>query len=200
MADPDLKNLTKKERKEYTKLIRVNQESSGNMRGKLTKLAIFAVAVIVVGGLIFIFTRPVKEKPQVGEAITEQGASHIEQGSDHPPYNSNPPTSGSHWASPAECKIYTTEIPDESVIHSLEHGAVWVTYRDKDNKELVSTLTDLIKGESGKLILSPRSKNDSPIALASWGRLLKLGEFDGEKISEFIAANKNQSPEPFAPC
>lgn len=201
MAEKELKNLTKKERKEYTKQLRVQQDSSGKMKGNLTKLAVFVIALIVVGGLIFVFTRPVKEKPQVlGEAIAEQGANHIEQGSDHPPYSSNPPTSGPHWATPEECKIYTSEVPDEAVLHSLEHGAVWVTYKDKDNKELVSKLTDLIKGESGKLILSPRSKNDSPIALASWGRLMKLGSFDGEKIAEFISANKNQSPEPFASC
>lgn len=200
MAEPDLKNLTKKERKEYTKQLRVKQESSGSMKGNFTKLAIFATVVIVIGGLIFIFTRPVKEKLQVGETIAEQGASHIDQGSDHPLYNSNPPTSGPHWSSPAECKIYTKEIPDESVLHSLEHGAVWVSYKDKDNKKLAQKLTDLINSESGKLVLSPRSKNDSVIAVASWGRLMKLEEFDGGKISEFIDANKNQSPEPFASC
>lgn len=200
MADLDPKNLTKKERKDYSKKLLEQLGSSGKMKGYLTKLAIFIIAIIIIGGIAFVFTRPTKEKPQVGEAIAEQGASHIGQGSDHPPYNSNPPTSGPHWASPAECKIYTKEIPDESVLHSLEHGAVWVTYKDKDNKELISKLTDLIKGESGKLILSPRSKNDSAIAVASWGKLMKLEEFDGEQISEFISANKNQSPEPFASC
>ena len=67
-------------------------------------------------------------------------------------------------------------------------------------RPLINKLTNLIQGESGKLILSLRSKNDSAIAVASWGRLMKLEEFDGGKISEFISANKNQSPEPFASC
>ncbi len=200
MAEQELKNFTKKERKDYSKKLRDQQDSSGKMKGILTKLAIFAIAIIVIGGVAFVFTRPTKEKLLVGEAIAEQGASHIEEGSDHPPYSSNPPTSGPHWVAPAECKIYTAEVPDEAAVHSLEHGAVWVSYKDKDNKELVQQLTDSIDGESGKLILSPRSKNDSPIALASWGRLQKLGSFEAEKISSFISANKNKSPEPFASC
>ena len=86
------------------------------------------------------------------------------------------------------------------MVHSLEHGAIWITYRDKDNEELVNQLNGVFKENSAKVILSPRSQNDSAIAIVSWTRLLKLEEFDEQKMVDFIQLNRNNSPEPFAPC
>ncbi len=201
MAKQELPNLTSKEIKEQTKKLRETQESSEKLKGNITKIAIVIVVLAVVGAFVFVFTRPTPERKKIGEAISDQGREHITQGStQHPSYNSNPPTSGPHWPQQAECKIYTQEVPDEAAIHSLEHGAVWISYKDKNDNKLVEKLTDFAKKNLNKLLLSPRSKNDSSLAVASWGRSLKLEEFDEQQINEFIKANKNNSPEPLASC
>ncbi|MEX0621861.1 MAG: DUF3105 domain-containing protein [Candidatus Woykebacteria bacterium] len=201
MAKKDFDSLTKKERKELAKKLRQEEGSSDRLRSNMTKIVIFAIAVVIVGAVIFVFTRPVSEKALAGQEIPIQGREHIAQGStNHAPYNSNPPTSGPHWPTPADCKIYSEEVPDEAAIHSLEHGAVWITYKDKNDKELAANLAKLVGQNPTKVLLSPRVKNDDPIALASWGRLLVLEEFDEQQISDFLANNKNNSPEPLAAC
>ena len=201
MIKQELPSLAKKDRKEQTKKLRETRESSEKLKGNITKIAIVIVVLAVIGAFVFVFTRPAPERKRVGEAIPEQGREHLTQGStQHPPYNSNPPTSGPHWPQQAECKIYTQEVPDEAAIHSLEHGAIWISYKDKNDKKLLAELTSLVKKNSSKILLSPRSKNDLAIAIASWGRLLKLEEFDEQQTNDFIKANINNSPEPFAAC
>lgn len=200
MAKPDLKSLTKKEKKDYLRQYRAKEETLSRLKRNLIILGALVIGVVLIGGGTFLFTREAVPKKEIGEAIAIQGRNHIQPGSKHDPYNSNPPTSGPHWATPAQCKIYTEEIPDEAVIHSLEHGAVWLSYKDKNNQDLVKKLTELVGKNPNKLILSPRREDESAIAVASWGRLLKLENFEENQISDFINNYKNTSPEPAGTC
>ena len=201
MTGKYFESSTKKERKKLAKSWKEKEETTTKLKDYLTKSIIFIIVVFVIGGLVFVFTRKPAPKPQIGQVLSEQSRDHIAQGSkQHPPYSSNPPTSGSHWPQPAKCQIYIDEIADEAAIHSLEHGAVWVSYKNKNDKNIVAKLADLVKGNSNKVLLSPRSKNDSAIAVVSWNRLLKLDDFDSRKITDLINNYKNNSPEPFASC
>lgn len=173
------------------------------MEGNFNKIAIGVVILLIIGAVAFVLFTPkgTSQSNLLGEQIQEQGREHIVQGStDHPPYNSNPPTSGPHWPNPAECKVYDEPVPDEAAIHSLEHGAIWITYKDKDDKEIAEKLSNIVEKDPAKVLLSPRPENDSKIALASWTRLLKLEKFDESQISAFIKSNRNNAPEPFATC
>ena len=200
MAKPDLKGLTKQERKDYLKDVLKKEEQVSKTKGLVVKIVIALSALLLAGFVVYIYTKPPAPKPELGQAVVEQGRNHINPGSAHPPYNSNPPTSGPHWPEPAKCQVYTEEIPDEAAIHSLEHGAVWVTYKNKDDKDLADKLTKIVSENSSKVILSPRSKNDSKIAVVSWRRILKLETFDEKQISAFIKNYKNSAPEPLASC
>jgi len=158
----------------------------------------FILAIVVIGviyGIIVLSRKNTVERP--GEAMAIQPAKHIETGAEHPPYSSNPPTSGWHYAGAASWGSYDKELLDEQVIHNLEHDGVWISYKDID--EETKTKLEEITESNPKIILTPRSKNDAPIALASWGRLLNLEEFDEVAIMNFIKAAKGKSPEPFAP-
>lgn len=137
------------------------------------------------------------ESAQVGQEIEIQEAAHIEDGAQHAPYNSNPPTSGPHYVQPAAWGIYDKELPDEQLIHNEEHGGIWISYKDIDS-ETMEKLNIIGKSNPGSVVVTPRAANDSKIALASWGRLEKLDTYDEAKILEFIKANKNKSPEPIA--
>jgi hypothetical protein len=163
-------------------------------------IIISSIVVIVIGLAVFLFLNantPAEDLPAVGEAYEIQGAQHIPEGSSHEVYNSNPPTSGSHYAQPANWGIYERPLADEQAIHNLEHGGIWISYRDID-EETLTRLRDLANRNRGAVILSPREDNDKKIALASWGRLENLDEFDEERIQFFIRSNKNKSPEPLA--
>ena len=197
---PDLSGLTKKERKEYIKDFRQGEEKKGSKRSFWSKLIIAASVIFVIGGIGYFIATTDQQSSLTGEVIEDQGRNHISPGSPHEPYNSNPPTSGPHLSNLQPCDLYNDEVPDEAVLHSLEHGAIWITYKDKDNSELVGQLREVFEEESAKVILSPRSQNESAIAVASWGRLLKLDEFDKQQILDFIQSNRNNSPEPLAQC
>jgi len=133
----------------------------------------------------------------VGQEISIEGREHVPEGTKVDYRNSNPPTSGNHWPTPAEWGFYNTPLPDEQLVHNLEHGGIWMSYKDIDD----ATKTKLLKLAQQypqAVIVTPRSENDTKIAVASWGRLEKLDVFDEEKIIAFIKANINKSPEPLA--
>jgi hypothetical protein len=138
-------------------------------------------------------------------------AEHVSTSVNYDDY-SNPPTYGPHHGpvddaqgnaiTPRATGIYTTEQPDEDLVHNLEHGHVWISYNPSliDGTDL-SLLQQLVTdgGTDTGVILTPRSLNTSAITLASWAHLLTLDEFDGEQIRNFIETNRGHAPEGFIP-
>lgn len=138
-----------------------------------------------------------KSATEVGQTLEDQGREHIDISKSHDPYNSNPPTSGPHYVQPAEWGIYESPLPDEQLVHNLEHGGIWISYKDIDT-DTKAKLESIAKANGG-VILTPRSTNDQKIAIASWRHLETMDSYDETKILDFIKANKNKSPEPEAP-
>lgn len=155
---------------------------------------VFITVILIAGVWSSKFLQKKAELTRPGEILSSQGQKHIQTDADHEEYNSNPPTSGSHNAQPANWAIYQSELPDENLIHNLEHGGIWISYNNIDD-DTKTKIEDLAKRYPNKMIVTPRSKNDSKIAIASWTRLLKLDVFDEATIVVFIKANKNKSPE-----
>jgi len=133
-------------------------------------------------------------KPQI-VSVPIQGAEHVAPGQPHPAYNSNPPTSGWHYPSTAAWGFHNTDFPDELLIHKLEHGGIWITYKDDQNAAVVDPLVALAREFPRKLVITHRPKNDRAIAVAAWGRLMKLEQFDRTAIVDFYNRFKNKGPE-----
>lgn len=209
MAQPN-KVLTKKERRDQIKAELDAAKKAAASKDMWLKIFIGLIVLAAIGAFAWVFLNAKeRDKASVSElgTVTCTGdkcsGPHIAVGTSHEPYNSNPPSNGPHYDTPAQCKIYDNEIVDESAVHSLEHGAVWITYKDKDDGALREQLIQAVKDEgSGKVLLSPRSKNETAISLVSWGRVLKLDSFDKQKISDYIKLYRNgpTTPEPLAPC
>ena len=135
-----------------------------------------------------------------GERVREVGNPHIPGGTKGTGYASNPPTSGEHYQSEAPWGVHAQPLPDELIIHNLEHGGIWISYKDPKDTELAAKLAQVTRRYTTKVILTPRPQNDAPIAVAAWGHLLKLQEFDEVKIVAFISAYRGKvGPEPNAP-
>jgi hypothetical protein len=162
---------------------------------------ILALTVVVfVGGILWYAAQSADERaklamPLLGEKMPDQGGLHIAQGAEHEPYNSNPPTSGPMWGSVAGPGVKSEQVPDELVLHSMEHGAAVVWYRSDLPKTDVEKITVAFNAASGKKIMSPRAGLDVPVALASWNYLLRLDSIDEAKVTEFINTNNDRSPE-----
>ena len=145
--------------------------------------------MVFFGIMGFIIIRSSKPKPPaVGESFPILTSAHISVGASHVPYNSNPPTSGPHYASPATPRFYDQELPDEQLVHNLEHSHVWIAYKPNLPIKQIEMLADIAKGYGSRLIMAPRSANDTPIALMAWEHLLKMDSVDEKLVKEFIEA------------
>jgi len=187
----------KRQRREAALESRRQEQRRRQGQRRRRPLAIYggvAVAVAAAAALIaWAAIRPTP--PALGEQIPGQGQAHVQLGQAHPPYNSNPPTSGWHTPQEARWGAHRTEIPDEVVLHNLEHGGIWISYKDSGDDALVEKLETLASRYRSKVILTPRPRNDSPIAVAAWERLLKLDTYDEGRIVAFINAYRNKGPE-----
>ena len=172
-----------------------------NTEKKITISFVVVTILLLVGGVWFLSAQDSKEqaklnKPSMGKEIPSQGAQHVARGEPHPSYNSNPPTSGWHWGDGvAGPGIKDRPVPDELVLHSMEHGAAVVWYKDDLSKSDVERIKKAFNDASGKKIMLPRKNLDVPVALTSWNYLLKLKTIDEEKIKEFIETNNDRAPE-----
>ncbi|MDR7482747.1 MAG: DUF3105 domain-containing protein [Armatimonadota bacterium] len=168
------------------------QEQTRRRRRQVTVYgSVAAGAVVLVALIVWSALRP-----GPGDRIPGQGRQHIALGQPHPPYNSNPPTSGWHTGNQvAPWGVHREPIPDEIVVHNLEHGGIWISYRDPKDTALVEKLEELVGRYRSKVILTPRPQNDRAIAVAAWERLLTLDAYDEGRIVAFINAYRNRGPE-----
>lgn len=116
-------------------------------------------------------------------------------------YPQTPPVGGPHNPIWLNCGVYDQPVPNEHAVHSMEHGAVWVTYRPDLAQADVTTLRNLVHGQQYAL-LSPYPNLPSPVVASAWGLQLKLDKADDPRLAQFIReyANGPQNPEPGAPC
>lgn len=161
---------------------------------------VLVTLIILVGGVWFASIQGAKEqaklnKPLMGEEFKIQTTQHIQPGASHEPYNSNPPTGGWMYDGVAGAGIHDKEVADELAVHSLEHGAAIVWYKKDLPADQLEKIRNAFNNASGKKIMLPRANLDTPVALTSWGRLLKLQGPDEAKIKEFIETNNDRAPE-----
>jgi Protein of unknown function (DUF3105) len=118
-------------------------------------------------------------------------------------YTSNPPTSGPHSSTPQGFTNLVNPAPKENILHSMEHGGVYVWYNTTDQAAI-----DLIKSvvqendDRRRFVGSTIYTEMEPetIAITSWTRLDKfpVSELTRERLQEFIDANhKRFNPEGF---
>lgn len=116
-------------------------------------------------------------------------------------YDQTPPNSGDHNQVPQTCAVYDAPIAPEHAVHSMEHGAVWVTYNDSVSDADVEELAGKVSGDQ-YLMMSPVPEQKSPINLSAWGRRLSVDTASDERVDQFIEAYKNgpSTPERGASC
>ncbi|MGW2329327.1 DUF3105 domain-containing protein [Streptomyces sp. NPDC001700] len=118
-------------------------------------------------------------------------------------YAMSPPVGGNHNQVWQNCQgdVYTKPLAKENAVHSLEHGAVWVTYNDKASKEDVATLKARVEKTKYSL-MSPYEDQDAPIVLSAWGNQLEIQKASDPRVAAFFKkfVQGKQTPEPNAYC
>ena len=163
---------------------------------------------IISGSLIFAAIIAIfllfNDREQVNQQI-EGIATYSNLGRDHVnntvSYDQTPPVGGSHSPVWQNCGVYSEPIANENGVHSLEHGAVWITYQPDLLDSEVQALQTLTRQSSFRL-LSPYPDLPSPIVISAWGYQLHIEQADDPRIKDFIEQYElsPQGPEPGAPC
>jgi len=117
------------------------------------------------------------------------------------PEGNIPPVFGEHLNAWQNCGIYDQPIGLGNALHSMEHGAVWLTYAPDLSESQVAELQDLVRGHDF-VLMSPYPPQTDPVVLTAWGVQLVVDSLPDDRIEKFIAYYENgpQNPEPGAPC
>ena len=105
-------------------------------------------------------------------------------------YSTTPPTSGPHWGTPewAECGIHQAQVPDERIVHNMEHGQVVISY-NLPNEEDVARLLDVAEGlpdmESWTVVRPYDKIEEGTVAVTAWGVMDIVQGVDEDRIRQF---------------
>jgi hypothetical protein len=170
------------------------------------------VAAIVVGGaiaaVIAIFLVVILLDMRQQEARTPPGevqSYDVGQAGRHSTedvdYEQSPPVGGVHDPRWQNCGFYDEPIRDENAVHSLEHGAVWITYSPNLPQNQVERIRELSDSNS-YVLASPYPDQQSPVVATAWGKQLTLESPNDPALEKFIGAYQQgpQTPEVGAVC
>jgi hypothetical protein len=116
-------------------------------------------------------------------------------------YAQDPPVGGDHAPIWQNCGFYAAPIASEFGVHSLEHGAVWITYRPDLPADEVQVLREITRSHDHVLVtLYPDLP--SPVVTSAWGKQMQLQSVDDPRLDEFLRAFRGgpQAPERGGPC
>lgn len=193
---------TKAQRKEAARLERERIQQEMVRRGRMRKvwIALGVVAVLGIGALlVFVPTAgdEVSQEPDGVQRFEFPTRNHVEGAV---PYEQTPPAGGDHAPEWLNCGAYAEPIPSENAVHSMEHGAAWITYRPDLPADQVASMNDLARDDF--IIVSPFPDLPAPIVATAWGRQLQLQEVDDDALAQFLRSFRlgPNTPELGAPC
>ncbi|MBV2353671.1 DUF3105 domain-containing protein [Streptomyces sp. J2-1] len=200
-------------------------------RERRNRVLVIAASVVVVAGLVVGGTVLVRQNTDGGSGTKDSAAGdakgggtsgdsgHFTTGTDgvrewsgklsrnhvttKVAYPMHPPVGGNHNPVWLNCNgdVYRAAVPEVNAVHSLEHGAVWVTYTDKAARADVAALADKVKATPYSL-MSPYADQDAPLTLSAWGHQVAVKSAKDPEVDKFFAAyvQGDQTPEPGASC
>jgi len=194
-------------------------EAKRRRQRALTWTAVVVVAALVLVGVIVWQGRGGQDRvsPQDLAAARQQagsngvteyaeaGRDHIEANQQPDNWNSSPPTSGDHLASPISAGVYDSEQDERAIVHNLEHGYVVIQYKGIPEDQ-VNQLREFVRDRSGsKLVLAPWSSLERDgVALTAWRNLETMQRVNLDVVRAFVddymvpGGAKSRAPEPFA--
>lgn len=194
-------------------------EQSRERRNRVLTIAasVVIVAGLVVGGVVLV--RSQDDKGSTAAASDSSGKGKFVTGKDGVKtwegklarnhvtkavkYASVPPVGGDHNQVWMNCNgdVYTKELNNTNAVHSLEHGAVWVTYNAAAKKADIDALAAKVK-KTPYTLMSPVDDQKDPIMLSAWGHQRTVTGASDPNVDKFFQkfVQGEQTPEPGAAC
>lgn len=214
-SDESLTVKQQREKRRAEKVAALKVKQAKEKRNRLIGIVAAATAgALIVGTLVTVVVTSAAPPPPTSQNLTgaERAALEIEgielfdsvEGihvETPVTYDMTPPAGGPHHPSWLNCGTYEQEVPAEFAVHSLEHGAVWVTY---DPDLVTGGELDALRSAMPRsyMILSPFTGLDTPVVASAWGAQVALDGVDDPRLVDFIIKYRQSptAPEPGALC
>ncbi len=159
------------------------------------------IGLLVVAGIVGVIafsSEPASGVPDGTETVTVGEPAHVE-GALHE--EGEVPAGGEHNPVWLNCGYYDTEVDSEFAVHSLEHGAVWITYNPSIGQDGIDQLRGLVRRDR-KIIVSPVANLEDPVLVTAWANQLYLDSPEDDRIDQFVNefAGSSNAPEPGGSC
>jgi uncharacterized protein DUF3105 len=141
-------------------------------------------------------TAPVAQSPSPAPGCgavaqqADQGRVHVND--INQTYRQHPATSGPHYPVPLppQPSVYTVPVPEARAVHNLEHGYIWVYYRDSGAAALSAGALDALRAAATaqrKVLMAPYPQlpDGVTLAFAAWDELQLCGS--GVTATEAVA-------------
>ena len=176
---------------------------------KLLLVASVVIAVLVIAGF-FVPTilDSLRGTEQIGfgsadayvEGVGEKqeimsSKSHVDldddSDNDYVAYNSVPPASGDHWSVPQRCGFFNDPVPDEQIVHNLEHRNIVISYNlpnEADVAALEEVYNNLDEGWRNHFTVARPYDQlaEGQVGLSAWGVTDVMDGVDQERIERFF--------------
>jgi hypothetical protein len=164
-------------------------------------LIIGAVGVIAVAALGWLLWSNLQPEAEIEGVVQFPRPARGHEANLSIPFGELPPVGGNHDPAWQNCGVYDQPINTANAIHSLEHGAAWITYQPDLPAEEIAAIVDHFQGQTFTLI-SPYPEQRSPIVLSTWGVQLEVDSIDDERVDQFIERYRlgPNTPERGAAC
>jgi len=182
---------------------RVQPAGSGGGSNRI-RILIGLIILVCIVGLIALF---IIDSRQQQASSPPSGVEEIDVGQagrhtkDDVDYEQNPPAGGEHNPIWQNQGFYEEPVRNETAVHTLEHGAVWITYDPNLPQDQKDSLREIVESQDC-LLASPYPGLDAPMVASAWGAQMQLGGVDDPNLERFISFYRkgSQTPEPGAPC
>lgn len=180
------------------------QEFEKQQRNWLIIRAVAAVALVALVAAVAWWGLQQWQQYQVSRDVDryfglgEYSADHVEG---EVLYEQVPPVGGPHNNVWQNCGYYDEPIYNWHGVHSMEHGAVWITYDPELPDEDIQRLRNL--ANQTYVLVSPYPGLEDPVVASVWGHQIRLDEADDDRLEPFIREyrmNPGTTPEPGALC
>ncbi|ADG76550.1 conserved hypothetical protein [Cellulomonas flavigena DSM 20109] len=218
MSAASKRTSTREDRAARLALIQAEQRAAERRRTRrwvvvssIVVLAVAAPTTFVIAGearrdaeVADVAARPIAGEQQVDVAESGHVPGEVDYQSETPADDDRgvlPPIGGDHDQIPQNCGYYTEPVRDENAVHSLEHGAVWVTYRDDVSATDRDRLRDLAE-KNPYLLVTPYTDLAAPVVATAWGVQLEVDSALDDRLEPFLVRylESEDAPEPGAPC
>ena len=191
-VDPNERRRERLEARRRAKAEAIAAQQRAERRARMIRLAFYGA--IFALAIWFFFLRESGRPDEIAghpvESFSTAGQNDHAAEGETVTYETSPPVAGRHAPSPFPCGTYAEPVPNENLVHSLEHGAVYALYPPSLPVEQVSTLEGLAaeQGWEENFLVAPydgEMPEDTLVSVGGWGHRMDLPEIEVSAIVEF---------------